>query len=100
MGGLKGRSFCSVLDLSSAEIELVLSTAAYFKTMVKARAVHRPLEGRVLGMIFQKPSLRTRVSFEVAMQKLGGHAIYLAPGDISLGKRESTADIATVLGGY
>jgi ornithine carbamoyltransferase len=100
MSGLKGRSFCGVLDLSAQELELVLDTAEHLKTLAKARGVHRPLEGRVLGMIFQKPSLRTRVSFEVAMQSLGGHAIYLAPEDISIGKRESTADVATVLGRY
>jgi ornithine carbamoyltransferase len=100
MKSLKGRSFCSVLDLSAAELEAVLELAVQLKATARLRGVHRPLEGRVLGMIFQKPSLRTRVSFEVAMQQLGGHAIYLAPEDISLGKRETTADIATVLGRY
>src|SRR5688572_17996029 len=100
MKSLKGRSFCSVLDLSSQEIEVVLETAARLKTLNRAGSAHRPLEGKVLGMIFQKPSLRTRVSFETGMYQLGGHAIYLSPEDISLGTREPAADIATVLGRY
>jgi ornithine carbamoyltransferase len=58
------------------------------------------LAGRALAMVFQKPSLRTRVSFEMAMQHLGGHALYLSPQEIGLGQRESIADIARVLGGY
>lgn len=96
---LKGRHFLSVLDFSTEEIQSVLDTA------VKLRrdgypADNQPLRGRTLGMIFQKPSLRTRVSFETGMTKLGGHAIYLAPSDISLGKREITEDIALVLSRY
>jgi ornithine carbamoyltransferase len=62
---------------------------------------NRPvLGGKTLGMIFQKPSLRTRVSFDVGMQHLGGHAIILGPDEIGLGKRESLADIARVMSGY
>lgn len=57
-------------------------------------------KGKVLGMIFQKPSLRTRVSFDMAMRHMGGDAIYLSPNEIGLGKRESIADIARVLAGY
>jgi ornithine carbamoyltransferase len=62
---------------------------------------NRPvLGGKVLGMVFQKPSLRTRVSFDVGMNHLGGHAVYLSPAEIGLGQRESIADIARVLSGY
>jgi len=96
---LQGRHFLSMLDLSKDEILDVLDTARSFK----AKGYHArpaPFERKTLAMIFQKPSLRTRVSFETGMTKLGGHAIYLAPTDISLGKRETTEDIALVLSRY
>ncbi len=96
---LKGRHFLSVLDFSAEEISAVLQTARTLKTGASERAV-QPLRGKTLAMIFQKPSLRTRVSFETGMTRLGGHAIYLAPSDISLGKRETTEDIALVLSRY
>src|SRR3990172_3244650 len=103
---LKGRHFLSILDFSAEEISAVLKTARHLKAKAgrtSARAEARgslPLAGKTLAMIFQKPSLRTRVSFETGMTLLGGHAIYLAPTDISLGKRESTEDIALVLSRY
>ena len=96
---LKGRHFLSMLDLSAQEISAVLETAATLKAVPPAEATAL-LPGRTLAMIFQKPSLRTRVSFETGMFQLGGHAIYLAPGDISLGKRETTQDVALVLSRY
>ncbi len=95
---LKGRNFLSMLDFSREEIHEVLDTAMHMRAEGYGREL--PLRGKTLAMIFQKPSLRTRVSFETGMTKLGGHAIYLAPTDISLGKRETTEDIALVLSRY
>ena len=89
----------TLLDLSTDEIHAILKSAAALKSSGYP-ADKRPLAGKTLAMIFQKPSLRTRVSFETGMTKLGGHAIYLAPTDISLGKRETTEDIAQVLSRY
>jgi ornithine carbamoyltransferase len=94
---LKGRSFLSMLDFSREEILAVLNTALAVKA---GKTKGLPLVNKTLAMIFQKPSLRTRVSFETGMTRLGGHAIYLAPTDISIGKRESTEDIALVLSRY
>ena len=77
-----------------------LELAKHLKQELRAGIPHRMLEGKTLAMIFQKPSLRTRVSFEVGMTQLGGHAIYLSPDDIKLGQRETTEDIAIVLARY
>jgi len=96
---LKGRHFLSVLDLKAEEIMTVLKTASALRRREEPFGT-LPLEDKTLAMIFQKPSLRTRVSFETGMTRLGGHAIYLAPTDISLGKRETTEDIALVLSRY
>lgn len=96
---LQGRNFLTMLDFSQEEILAVLDTAERLKASPDERAKH-PLKNKTLAMIFQKPSLRTRVSFETGMTQLGGHAIYLAPTDISIGKRETTEDIAIVLSRY
>ncbi|HUU83772.1 MAG TPA: ornithine carbamoyltransferase [Phycisphaerae bacterium] len=94
---LKGRNFVSVKDFSTEEIRQTLQTAEQLK-LARYRGEDRALlAGKTLVMIFQKPSLRTRVSFEAGMTRLGGHAIYLAPGDIKLGQRETTEDIAIVV---
>ncbi len=95
--GLSGRSFVSMKDLSVEEIVRVLDTADALKRDRKAGKLEPLLAGKTLAMIFQKPSLRTRVSFETGMTLLGGHAIYLAPTDIKLGQRETTEDIAIVV---
>src|SRR5512137_903652 len=95
--GTKPRSYLSVKDLSAAETLEVLQLADHLKREQRAGRPHPRLAGRTLAMIFQKPSLRTRVSFETGMTQLGGHAIYLGPEDIQLGKRETTEDIAIVL---
>jgi ornithine carbamoyltransferase len=91
---LKGRSFLSMADLNQEELLAVLNTAHELKN---DRSKHPHLHRKGLAMIFQKPSLRTRASFERGMAELGGQAVYLAPTDISLGKRETTEDIALVL---
>jgi len=97
---LKDRNFVSVADFNTEEIWQTLETAVQLK-LARYRGENPPLlAGRTLGMIFQKPSLRTRVSFEAGMTRLGGHAIYLAPADIKLGARETTEDIAIVLSRY
>jgi len=88
-----------MLDLSAQEISAILETAATLKAGPPPGA-SPALQGRTLVMIFQKPSLRTRVSFEAGMFQLGGHAVYLGPGDISLGQRETTQDVALVLSRY
>ncbi|MCK4341219.1 MAG: ornithine carbamoyltransferase [Phycisphaerae bacterium] len=97
---LYGRSLVSMRDLSGEEILAILDKAAELKADRAQVFAAAPLAGMTLGMIFQKPSLRTRVSFEAGMTRLGGHAIYLAPSDIKLGRRETTEDIALVLSRY
>jgi len=94
---LRGRSLLSMKDLTGEEINAILARAAELKADRAATFRAAPLAGKTLAMIFQKPSLRTRVSFETGMTLLGGHAIYLAPSDIKLGERETTEDIALVL---
>jgi ornithine carbamoyltransferase len=95
---MKGRSLTSMNDLSTEEIWRVLEMARDLKAKVKTGQTHHLLAGRSLAMIFEKPSARTRVSFEVGMTQLGGHALYLGPNDIGLGKRESVGDVGRVLG--
>lgn len=88
-----------MLDFSAEETLAVLKTAAKLKA--EGSQIERgPMRGQTLAMLFQKPSLRTRVSFETGMTQLGGHAIYLAPTDIKLDERETTEDIALVLSRY
>jgi ornithine carbamoyltransferase len=97
---LRGRNLLSMKDLTGEEILALLERAAQLKRDRAATFRAAPLAGKTLGMIFQKPSLRTRVSFEAGLTLLGGHAIYLAPSDIKLGQRETTEDIAIVLSRY
>ncbi len=96
---MKGRSLISSADFSAEEYQMMFEMTADLKRRVKMGEGHTQiLRGRTLAMIFEKPSARTRVSFEVGMAQLGGHALYLSPNDIGMGKRESTADIARVFG--
>ena len=94
------KDLVSLATLSTEEIYEILETARNLKLEVRAGVKHEMLAGKTLAMIFQKPSLRTRVSFETGMAQLGGHAIYLGSEDIKLGKRETTEDIAIVLSRY
>jgi ornithine carbamoyltransferase len=97
---LRGRSFTKVADWSREELLQVLDLAAELKRRQHAREEHHLLPGRTLGMIFQKPSTRTRVSFEVGIYQLGGTALYLSAGDLQLGRGETIKDTATVLSRY
>ncbi|MGC8786394.1 MAG: ornithine carbamoyltransferase [Anaerolineae bacterium] len=94
------KDLLSLADLSAEEIWHILNVAQELKEEWRAGGNQPILTGKTLGMIFQKPSLRTRVSFEVAMLQLGGEALYLSPDEIQLGKRESVPDVARVLSRY
>lgn len=94
------KDFIAVADLSSEEIQGLLDQAVQLKAEWKAGGNPPLLKDKVLAMIFQKPSLRTRVSFDMAMRHLGGDALYLSPQEIGLGKREAISDIARVMSGY
>ncbi len=94
------KHFLTLADLPSEEIRSILELAVQLKDEWKTEGNRPLLQGKVLGMIFQKPSLRTRVSFDVAMLHLGGNALYLSPNEIQLGKRESVADVARVISRY
>jgi ornithine carbamoyltransferase len=93
-------NFLDISDHSPDELESLLGLALELKKQHKSGGNPPLLAGKALAMVFQKPSLRTRVSFEMAMQHLGGHALYLSPFEIGLGQRESIADVARVLAGY
>src|SRR5438105_3026844 len=97
---LKGRSFTRVADWSRYDLLEVLDLADELKRLQQARDEHHLLSGRTLGMIFQKPSTRTRVSFEVGIYQLGGTALHLSAGDLQLGRGETIKDTAVVLSRY
>jgi ornithine carbamoyltransferase len=94
------KDFLAISDLSSAQVQDLLDVAVKLKKEHFKTGNKKIFKGKVLGMIFQKPSLRTRVSFDMAMRHCGGDALYLSPAEIGLGKRESIADVARVLSGY
>ncbi len=93
---MKNKDLLSVADLSSEEIRLLILNAIDMKT----EGWSSRLSEKTLVLIFEKPSLRTRVSFEIAMRQLGGHSLYLSPDEVGLGKRESVPDVARVLSRY
>ncbi len=95
------KDFLSIGDFSSQELQELLDLAIELKKERQEKGANHPqLKDKKLGMIFQKPSLRTRVSFERGMEHLGGSAMYIGPAEIGLGKRESIADVARVMSGY
>jgi ornithine carbamoyltransferase len=94
------KDLITIYDLTKAEIEAILRKATELKGMHKQGIPYRPLEGKTLAMIFEKPSTRTRVSFEVGMYQLGGHALSLNPQETQLGRGEAIADTARVLAKY
>lgn len=95
---MKKNNFISIKDLTPKTILSLLKNAAQFKKNKKKRSGE--LQGKCIGLLFQKPSNRTRVSFEVAVWQMGGNCIYLGPEEIDLGKRESAADVARTLSRY
>jgi len=94
------KDFLAISDLSSKQVQNLLDLAIELKKEHFKKGNKKIFKGKVLGMIFQKPSLRTRVSFDMAMRHCGGDALYLSPNEIGLGQRESIADVARVLSGY
>ncbi|MBI5244240.1 MAG: ornithine carbamoyltransferase [Elusimicrobia bacterium] len=94
------KNLTSLSDVSRGELQGWLKLALKLKKETKAGKPHPHLAGKVLGMIFQKSSTRTRISFEVAMLQLGGHAMFLSAGDLQLGRGETVADTARVLSRY
>lgn len=100
MINMKGRSIASLYDLAREEIDEILKTSKLLKLQLLRGQEHPILKGKTLAMIFEKPSTRTRVSFEVGMWQLGGYALYLSASDLQLGRGETIADTAQVLSRY
>jgi ornithine carbamoyltransferase len=94
---MKMRHFLTLRDLSSDELNTLIRRAIELKAMQKRGEIYEPLKNRVLGMVFEKSSTRTRVSFEAGMAQFGGHAIFLSPRDTQLGRGEPVEDTARVL---
>jgi len=94
------KHFLDLIDLTPTEAQDLLDLAIQLKKEYFEKGNPPLFKGKVLAMIFQKPSLRTRVSFDMAMRHMGGDALYLSPNEIGLGKREAISDIARVLSGY
>jgi len=94
------KDLLTLYDLTQKDFELIFKRTASLKRLHQSRRLHQPLRGKTLGMIFEKPSTRTRVSFEVGMFQLGGHALYLRWTDTQLGRGESISDTARVLSRY
>jgi ornithine carbamoyltransferase len=93
---VKKKDLLSVADLSAAEVKKIIARAL----KIKRGPTPQSLSGKILVLLFEKPSLRTRVSFEVAIHQLGGYGFYLSPDEVGLGKREPASDVARVLSRY
>ncbi|NQT04836.1 MAG: ornithine carbamoyltransferase [Dehalococcoidia bacterium] len=93
---MKGKDLLSIADLNREDISLLISRAIE----LKEEGWRHSLSEKVLALVFEKPSLRTRVSFEIAMRQMGGYAIYLSPAEVGLGEREPVPDVARVLSRY
>jgi ornithine carbamoyltransferase len=94
------KDLLTIHDLTAANITKILERSAWLKKALKAGKPHHPLKGKSLGMIFEKSSTRTRVSFEVGMYQLGGQALFLSPADLQMGRGEPVADTAKTLSRY
>ena len=95
------KDFLHINDFDKETILKILERAIEVKALIKSGdRTFQPFKGKTMAMIFAKPSMRTRVSFETGFALLGGHAIYLGPDDIQMGKREETRDVARVLSCY
>jgi ornithine carbamoyltransferase len=94
------RDFLHITDFETNEIKEILDLSIEIKTKLKNKEEYKPFKDHSLAMVFAKPSARTRVSFETGFFRLGGHALYLGPNDIGIGKREAVKDIGRVLSGY
>jgi len=97
---LNGRDFIELTDYSTDEIHYLIDLAIELKRKQKNGEVYQPLRGKTVGLIFEKSSTRTRVSFEVGTYQLGGHALFLSKNDIQLGRGETIADTAGVMSRY
>lgn len=97
---MKMNHFLSIADYSEAELMHILDVSIRLKKDLKSGGNKPILQGKSMALVFQKASLRTRVSFEMGMHQLGGYAFYLSPDEIGLGKREAVKDVAQVLAGY
>lgn len=93
---MKGKDLLSISDLTAEDIQQLIANAVELKKTKR----NLLLQGKTLALLFEKPSLRTRVSFDMAMYQLGGHAIYLSPEEVGMGKREAVSDVARVLERY
>jgi len=94
------RDFIHITDFSADEIHATFDLAKEVKARFKRREDYKPFKDHTMSMIFAKPSARTRISFETGFARMGGHALYLGPSDISIGKREAVKDIARVVARY